>query len=323
MMYPESKTVFDSFESFDRGIYRVNKWSPEYEFKVGPGQCVIFPPGYMHETYVNPEENDECTVASTFQYNIPFPVKYIRAWLPRLYNSHLVWAEDCHSRWEAFHSFQYHKFVPSLDTKVLQKRVDGIFKKVDKDKDGFLDFDELTKYFGHEPETSWARQQGYSWTRKIDRKKREEVQTELVLSRVGDTVVYNDVNDDKKISVQELFESTLQWNVLSYKYWKLRGLNARDPQGLKKAIDIEKKFNKDYRCKEGAKAGSCLPESYFKQVEAAIPNLMHVSAFQKTGEEARQENPFGGPDTFIGGVEEEGDEDEENDQSDGDEKDEM
>ena len=105
MMYPESKTIFDSFESFDRGVYRVNKWSPEYEFKVGPGQCVIFPPGYMHETFVNPKENDECTVASTFQYNIPFPVKYIRAWLPRLYNSHLVWAEDCHSRWEGSSHF--------------------------------------------------------------------------------------------------------------------------------------------------------------------------------------------------------------------------
>jgi len=168
-MYPESKTVFDSFESFDRGVYRVNKWSPEYEFKVGPGQCVIFPPGYMHETYVNPKENDECTVASTFQYNIPFPVKYIRAWLPRLYNSHLVWAEDCHSRWEGFHSFQSsdRKHRPSLDEGELQSRVDDIFKRVDANKDAHLDKEELSKFFGKADETEWAREGGFSWSRKI------------------------------------------------------------------------------------------------------------------------------------------------------------
>ena len=55
----------------------------------------------------------------------------------------------------------------------------------------------MTTFFG-KPETRWAREMGFSWTRKIPREKDKVVKKELVDSRVEDTIVYNDLNDDKK-----------------------------------------------------------------------------------------------------------------------------
>jgi len=129
-------------------------------------------------------------------------------------------------------------------------------------------------------------------------------------SRVDDTIVYNDVNSDNKvsqpderhtlthmstqrplsctpnlnhtlfppppsgmqISPRELFESTLQWNVLAYRYWKVRGLNTADPASVKTAIDLEKEFDTKYRCgkERDPKDGHCLGDEYFKNVEEKV-----------------------------------------------------
>jgi len=292
MMYPESQTVFDSFDSFDRGIYQVNKWSPEYEFKVGPGQCVIFPPGYMHETYNKPAENNECTVASTFQYNLPFPVKYIRAYLPRLFSSHLVWAEDCHSRWEAFHSFVGGRTVPTVDVPELTGRVDAIFGAIDADKNGHLERAELIEYFSKAPQAGFAREVQYSWTYKVSAQQRQEVATELVESRVDDTVGYNDVDGDGRISHEELFDATQQWNVLNYRYWSLRRLNVRDPGSVKAAMDLERRFDEKYRCAEGDY--TCLGDNYFNMVKAQVRSLQQISVYNRDPDAAPQHDPWGG-----------------------------
>ena len=40
-----------------RRIYATNRWVPEYEVTVGEGEAIVFPPNYMHETYVHPDDN--------------------------------------------------------------------------------------------------------------------------------------------------------------------------------------------------------------------------------------------------------------------------
>jgi hypothetical protein len=145
-MFPEVNTVFESFFSADRGIYGAAggvKWRPEYDFRLRKGECLIFPPGYVHETLVEPSSDTasataegeqskttshgthpwtqdqedrvdsretvdvpDCSVAATFQFNLPLPVKYIRSFLPRLFHSHLVWGENCHERfWKQLVTF--------------------------------------------------------------------------------------------------------------------------------------------------------------------------------------------------------------------------
>lgn len=161
MMYPSGSSFEDRFDSFDEGIYSVVDakvasglasekasksaddfyarlhrkflWKPEYDFEVESGETFVFPPNYMHETWLEPlkarskvdgqirivsvdedeniirearaqrkvaslskEENagdvvaeQGCAIAATFQYILPFPTRYYRAFLPRMVNSRL------------------------------------------------------------------------------------------------------------------------------------------------------------------------------------------------------------------------------------------
>lgn len=302
-MYPETRNVFESFQSFDTGVYTVNKWSPEYEFEVAEGQCFLFPPGYMHETVVPPELNDECSVATTFQYNLPFPTKYIRNFLPRLFSSHLIWAENCHFRWESFHSLQQQPHTPSIDRKVLQRRVDDIFTAVDANKDSFLEAQEILGWLQTAAAASWARQVSYSWISQVSREQQRQVRDEQIESRAEDTITYNDLDDDHKVSKQELLESTHQWNVLNYKFHKLRKLNVRSPQHTKKALEIEEEFHKQYACGEQWDPAYCLDDKYFEALGKQVKYLLHLNAYQGMMEEG-------------GGPSEESSEDEENDERD-------
>lgn len=61
-------------------------WAPEYDTVVGPGEAIVFPPSYLHETFVSPTDNPDggCTVATTFQLSAPAPARFLRAFLPRL-----------------------------------------------------------------------------------------------------------------------------------------------------------------------------------------------------------------------------------------------
>lgn len=133
MMYPKSETLEHRFNSFDEGIYgaiddiaeasdtntseKRPLWRPEYEFDVSEGELFVFFPNYMHETWINPAKNSEqngqqknrnnnpstsaddtCTIAATFQYQLPVPSAYYRAFLPRMLNSALGFEEKCPNR---------------------------------------------------------------------------------------------------------------------------------------------------------------------------------------------------------------------------------
>lgn len=254
-MYPQIPTIFDSFVSTDRGIYRAKgKWQPEYDFKVKAGQCFIFPPGYIHETHMDPIENDECSVATTFQYNIPFPVKYIRNFLPRLFNSHLVWEEKCNHRWESFFTFtdaedDENKVSnnPLMKASEIEKRVRRIFDRVDTSKDDILQREEIQAYFA---DAKFLRRKAhmYSWSQKVTKEDLKQVESELIESHVDDTIGYNDVDEDGTVTFEELYNSTYQYHILAYRKKTLMGLDDSNPKMVVKAKKIEYAFNKKFRC---------------------------------------------------------------------------
>ena len=86
-----SATCPAGIDTSDGGVYSSGRWAPEYEARVGPGEALVFPPGYLHETFVRPADNPDggCTVATTFQMAAPAASRYLHAWLPRLAQTNL------------------------------------------------------------------------------------------------------------------------------------------------------------------------------------------------------------------------------------------
>jgi hypothetical protein len=66
---------------YDDGVaYKLN-WKPMFEFTVKEGDAVLFPPGWIHETF---NVADTCTAALTTQFTNPRPVRYWRSYYQRL-----------------------------------------------------------------------------------------------------------------------------------------------------------------------------------------------------------------------------------------------
>lgn len=64
--FPRVRHYLNATSFGDEKIYDGRQhapWRPETEFKVGPGQCVVFPTGYLHETFVDPADNAEGALA--------------------------------------------------------------------------------------------------------------------------------------------------------------------------------------------------------------------------------------------------------------------
>jgi len=77
---------------FDDGVAYMLKWKPMYEFIVKEGEALMFPPGWLHETY---NVADGCTVALTTQFEHPRPAAYYREYYSRLRR-----VGDLHACWD-------------------------------------------------------------------------------------------------------------------------------------------------------------------------------------------------------------------------------
>ena len=66
---------------FDDGVAYKLRWKPMYEFTVKQGEALLFPPGWLHETY-NVAEG--CTAALTTQFDYPRPMGYFRSYYNRV-----------------------------------------------------------------------------------------------------------------------------------------------------------------------------------------------------------------------------------------------
>lgn len=300
-MYPEVPTIFDSFDSFDTGIYGAGKWEPEYEFEVGPGACFVFPPAYIHETYVQPKDNSECTVATTFQFNVPFPAAYIQSYLHRLMHSHLVWQEGAADLWAPYVQITENEPLPPTDNdgKDIDDRVASILAVVDLNDDGRLTRQELAHFYHEDERSAWTKR-SFSWSQQVSAADRKQAAWELSESRVGDVLAWHDEDGDGEISKNELRATTLQWNVLYRKHMALRKLDPSKKKSGKKARKIEMDYLQTYGgCEDpSSESFAQCQESLVKLSARRIPHLSTLSAYQpgedEEDEEARERHQAGG-----------------------------
>lgn len=215
MLLPEM-SLLDSFDEFDGGIYPTGKWKPDLHFVNTQGSAVVWPPGYLHETSTVPPEDGECGTALTFQYTFPQPVKFFRAFLPRLSLSAEVGQCVPHA-WTKYVSFGAVRLRPSSKTKEIESQLTEILRLLDVDAD----------------EQIMAREV-FEWlSRGTAAKLQHEHFQEYCRLEAEDMVAYHDLNDDKVVSRQELWDSLVQWNVVRMRVKKgLALVNKADLAGL-------------------------------------------------------------------------------------------
>merc|ERR1719401_2357750 len=125
-------------------------WTPENEVAVGPGQCVVFPTGYLHETFVDPRDNDDgCYTASTFQFNHPRQANLYRAYLSSFSMAHYGMGEPCLQRIEAYATLlsTYRSPGGRPDKAEIQKEAQRVADLLDSDKDGRITAAEIKSHF--------------------------------------------------------------------------------------------------------------------------------------------------------------------------------
>ncbi|CAK0824379.1 unnamed protein product [Prorocentrum cordatum] len=234
---PRIPSVLDRYDSHDGGLYRTALWRPAYEAEVQEGEAIVFFPSQFHETFVPEEGNPRCTVATTFQFQHPLPVRYFRAFLPTLANSHLYYEGHCKDLWHSWTtlerpgSAQAESLAKSLarwkttpDAARARASAERRFAEVDADGDGALSLQEVQAYLGS-PSRRWARwflTEDYFYDWRPEAPEREAMEREVLESRAGDTLHYHDADADGKVSRAE-FVASSRWHVVHHKLKETHG----------------------------------------------------------------------------------------------------
>lgn len=268
-MEPEM-TFLSSYDEFDGGVYKADLWKPDLGFILRPGQAVIWPPGYLHETKTLPPADGECGSAITLQFAFPQPVQFLRAFLPRLSLSAEV--GQCVARtWGAY----AHLFVGGIKVShkadAMKTQKDTILAKVDANKDGQITVDEVVKHF-----------QSGGASRDLEGRAQMFSDTKLFHQFLAeDTVAYHDMDGDMVVSSQELWDSLVQWNVVRIRMREgLKLVNKADRAGLeawersldfmrRKPAEFPKKLRPELKAifslPKGTKLFNKLPQSFSDQ----------------------------------------------------------
>eukprot|EP00928_Gymnodinium_smaydae_P032648 TRINITY_DN23585_c0_g2_i2.p1 TRINITY_DN23585_c0_g2~~TRINITY_DN23585_c0_g2_i2.p1 ORF type:complete len:571 (+),score=57.15 TRINITY_DN23585_c0_g2_i2:37-1749(+) len=262
---PEVRHFLNATSYGDSMIYE-NKlhvpWTPETEFEVGPGQCFVFPTGYLHETFVDPSDNEEgCFTASTFQFNHPRQVNLYRAYLSRLSMSHYGMGEPCLGTMESYATLLGEGNVNvkgAPDSGTMRQKADALMAQIDKDRDGRINVDEIFERFCKGSGRGLVLQQGgfhYSWLKLLTKKQRLAFEEESVQTWAEDALQYHDVNRDKAITVEELADSLLQWHVVQYRlrYARKAARKWSSTKWTNKMIEFEKSILQKYYCEDASK----------------------------------------------------------------------
>jgi hypothetical protein len=150
-------------------------------------------------------------------------VKYLRAFLPRLSLSSEI--GQCGARyWSGYATF----FVPGIQATASEQKMRDqqakILKLVDADGDGTITVEETRQFFASGD------------SRELAGRMRQfpEAHRSLYASfQADDTVAYHDMDDDAKVTKQELWDSLVQWNVVRIRMKEgLKYVNSADRAGL-------------------------------------------------------------------------------------------
>jgi len=268
MMLPPM-SFLDSFDEFDGGVYVAERWQPDLGFVNYQSGAVIWPPGYLHETSTLQPPDGECGAAITMQFAFPQPVQFLRAFLPRLSLSAEV--GQCVKRaWSGYPTLYVPGIKPVSKMSKMQEQRLEILKNVDVDNSGTITLDEVEKWF-RKPKCTVQEEQ-YQFPR--------EHQDLFIKFKAEDTVAYHDMDDDKVISSQELWDSLVQWNVVRVRMSRgLQFVNIADKDGL---IAFEKSL--DHMRREPLQIPTKLRpelEALFriKKGTKIFPSLKNVNSF--------------------------------------------
>mmetsp|Transcript_126754 Transcript_126754/g.253400 ORF Transcript_126754/g.253400 Transcript_126754/m.253400 type:complete len:576 (-) Transcript_126754:59-1786(-) len=263
--FPEIKHYLNASSFGDEQIYDGKthvSWTPESEVTVEPGQCFIFPTGYLHETFVDPKDNGNdasCFTAATFQFNHPRQVNLYRAYLSRFSMSHYGISEPCVSNMASYAtvlgmgSMRINGMPEKSD---VMTKAEAIVHEIDGDGDKHLTGAEFLKFGGAKNRRKQVLKEfRYPWMSLLTKKEMKEFEEEVMQVWAEDILQYHDLNRDKQVAVEELAHGLLQWHLVQYRMKVVRSYNSkhRKPANwVKETIAFEKDVLKRFYCEEGS-----------------------------------------------------------------------
>ncbi|CAK9096134.1 unnamed protein product [Durusdinium trenchii] len=226
MPHPKVHFSRDAPEPHDGGIYGAD-WLPFWEATVQQGEAIVFFPNIFHETHV-PEDNPECTVATTFQIQLPIPARYLRAYLPTFAMSHLYYEGHCRDLWDPYATLRPPKAAKATTKEAaIEKEHASLVASIDDDEDGFISLEELEAFLSAQrhvasagrlwaaPWPRWFYSEDYFYDWRPESSLVEEMQAELLKARIQDSMAYLDCCPaDGFVSSFELFSALRQWHVV-------------------------------------------------------------------------------------------------------------
>lgn len=291
-MLEPKMTFLHSYDEFDGGVYQAGLWKPDLGFMNKAGAAVIWPPGYLHETKTQPPPDGECGTAITLQYSFPQPVKFFRAFLPRLSLSSEV-SHCLRHAWGVYPTMHVPGIEPTHVVKTMKQQVQTLAKAIDKDSDGLITVEEVQAYLESGESTASRQASRY-----------EPAHRALFYRfQAEDTVAYGDLNDDMVIDRQELWDSLVQWNVVHVRIKEgLKYICTADKEGLWKleeSLDylrrepaspprtLRPELQQLFRIETGKnvcnpkKIGSISDGEFYSEVRGRIDSLLRHQAAQR------------------------------------------
>eukprot|EP00933_Yihiella_yeosuensis_P031803 TRINITY_DN25422_c0_g1_i1.p1 TRINITY_DN25422_c0_g1~~TRINITY_DN25422_c0_g1_i1.p1 ORF type:complete len:567 (-),score=115.92 TRINITY_DN25422_c0_g1_i1:19-1719(-) len=255
---PKVNNFFDAESFGDEQIYN-NKthaqWTPETEFTVGPGQCFVFPTGYLHETFVDPKEAEPgCYTAITTQFVEPRQVNLYRSYLSRMSMTHYGMGEDCIRKVSSYGTLLLNlKYKKQPDEAQMRAHADKFIKTVDKNGDGQLDHDEMLAHF--KTKQNAMMEEGhfrYGWYGLMKTKEmKQQHAKEAVVIWVKDALQWHDADKNGLLTSDELTSGFLQWTVVAYRSRMIQKMlnDIKSPvKFVQKATAFQKELLSQYYC---------------------------------------------------------------------------
>jgi hypothetical protein len=273
--FPNITNAFQPYAFHDAEIYKHSRlWRPEHEETVNPGSCVVFPMGYIHETYVGEGKggDDGCSVASTFQFQDPQPIFQWKNFLARWGLSHYTRDEPCLQRMQPY-VFLGRPWGVGLKGEAARAKIRERFGEVDTNQDDVISYDELLALYRqlyvrfHMP-----------WTEVLANEEASKVTDEKQNWVTEDALLFHDDNRDGSVSYEEFEHTILRFEAVRQR--------AKDIQRLQKEPEELFKREKDWIQKHMCTDSDCETLRQLDKDFAPIERRLAAQAAKEAAKEA-------------------------------------